>query len=114
MPKGMIIQCGSCGKLKGFDFDKPYDEIEKQIDDTISNEGWRYTKKWHGYICGSCRKSGTDPLYEAYFGKPKTESKLVSYVELRSEADGQIMQFKSLNQMGQHQAEEIMQRYQGE
>lgn len=95
--KGMIIKCGGCGRLKDIDFtDKTEDEIEKQIDDIISNEGWRYTKQWHGYICASCRNSGIDPLYSAFFGKPKEEGKLVSYVELRTEASEQLAQFKTL------------------
>lgn len=102
MANGMIIQCGSCGKLKSFDFDKSYDDIEKDIDCAISNEGWRFTKKWNGWICDNCRKHGGDLLYETFFGKPKSESKLNSYVELRYEADEQIQVLKELDQYIKH------------
>lgn len=99
MHKGMIVQCGSCGKGKYFDFDKSEDEIEKQIDDAVEKEGWRSVKRWNGYICGDCRKKGGDPLYNTFFGKPKTESKLNSYVNLRYDAEMQLAQFKTLEKM---------------
>ena len=97
MSKGMIIQCGGCGDLKYIDLDKNEDEIEKQIDDAVTEEGWRYTHKWNGWICDSCRKGGVDPLYETFFGKPKAESKLTSYVEMRYQAEMQRAQFKILD-----------------
>ncbi len=55
------------------------EEIEASINDTIQ-EGWRYVSSYEGYICPDCK--GADPMYEAFCGKIKKASKIVSYSKL--------------------------------
>ena len=96
MLRGMIVSCGGCGRLQHVDLSKSAKDIEQQIDHMINAEGWRYTKKWNGWLCRSCQNGGGDALYETFFGKPKAESKMNSYKHLVAEAAMQIEEFNLL------------------
>ena len=79
----LILECTDCGRVKLLDLGKSAEEIEEQIHDTISNEGWRYAYNREGFICESCRKNGSpDPFYELYAGKAKMLTKSKSYEKL--------------------------------
>lgn len=92
---GIIIECGSCGFLRHISLIGTPETIESSINDTIQ-EGWRFTKKWQGYICPKCVKNGTDPLYELYVGKPRLSSKKDSYKALLIDACKQLQLFRDM------------------
>lgn len=92
---GLMISCGSCGFMRHIPLTGTSEEIEAKINDTIQ-EGWRYTKKWGGYICPKCIKGGVDPLYEAFAGKVRTLSKTDSYKELLLDSVAQIRKFQTI------------------
>lgn len=78
----MMIQCGCCGLMRLLSLEGTVDQIEARMNKMIAEEGWRWVKKWDGYVCGDCRKKGYDPLYEVFAGRPKASSKETSYVKL--------------------------------
>ena len=100
--KGIIIKCGNCGFLRHIDLERTPEEIESDVNDMIQ-DGWRYTKKWKGYVCPKCRKEGVDPLYQAFYGKVRTETKVESYKQLLIDVARQLEALKDIEWRYKHE-----------
>ena len=91
----MMIQCGSCGLMRLLSLEGTAAQIEAEMNKMIAEEGWRWVRRWDGFVCGDCRKNGYDPLYEVFAGRPKASQKETSYMKLLDEVKQQIWRQKN-------------------
>ena len=95
--QGLIIQCCGCGFSKLLNLDGNATEIERQVNETISKDGWRYALNRKDFICMNCIKGeSNDYLYEWYFGKARYANMTQSYKKLLDRVINQIADFKRL------------------
>ena len=101
MHRTMLLQCQGCSYTEALNLDGSFDDREAELN-RVLGLGWRYVPNWIGYACPKCLsgKSG-DPFAFLLYGRPKPADKLVSYVELRTDAEGLISDLETLDHFSQ-------------
>lgn len=99
MDKRIIFQCGSCGMLEPVSLDGGQQDIEEALDEFIDAKGWRFTRRWHGWICKDCIHGKGDPLYDKYFGKPTPCTEQESWEQAKQDAKRQLDAYRKLEEV---------------
>lgn len=97
MNKPMLVQCQGCSYTEALELEGCFDDREAELN-RLLDLGWRCVPNWVGYACPKCLsgKSG-DPFAFLLYGRPKPADKLVSYVELRTDAEALISDLETLD-----------------